>query len=183
MNPAAPGLLQQILARNPRRLARFPEVPIEQALIEWRQLQAPPAAAAPMAPVTPAPLPAGPTSEPALAEFLGSLATHVWRAKNKMVDSATGEPREDAKRTYRHIEAAIETLRQMEVTVNDWLNQAYDAGLPVKVLAFQPTPGLVRDTIVEVMRPAVIWKERLLQSGEVIVGIPLAPDAAPSLKP
>ena len=64
-------------------------------------------------------------------------------------------------------------LKQMGLTMNDWVNQPYDAGLPVKVLTFQPTPGLDRDTILETVRPTVIWKDRLLQSGEVIVGTPV----------
>ena len=81
------------------------------------------------------------------------------------------------KRAYRHVESAIDSLAQMEVTMNDWLNQSYDVGLPVKVLAFQPTPGLTRDTVIEAVRPAIVWKNQLLQLGEVIVGTP--PAAAP----
>jgi hypothetical protein len=60
--------------------------------------------------------------------------------------------------------------------MNDWVNQPYDTGLPVKVLSFQPTPGLDRDTVIETVRPTVIWKDRLLQSGEVIVGTPVVSD-------
>jgi hypothetical protein len=67
----------------------------------------------------------------------------------------------------------------MGLTMNDWVNQPYDAGLPVKVLTFQPTPGLSRDTILEAVRPTVIWKDRLLQLGEVIVGIPVNPEDKP----
>jgi hypothetical protein len=122
--------------------------------------------AAPEASV-PAPLPGE-----ELSSFLCRLATHVWRAKSKMIDPATGAARDDMKRVYRHIEGAVETLGQSGVVLQDWLNQGYDVGLPVKVLSYQPTPGLTRDTILETLRPAVIWNGRMLQLGEVIVGTP-----------
>jgi hypothetical protein len=169
----APSFFQQVFARDPRSLARLPDVPVDQALEELRRLHA-------AAPTTKEKEnSAAPASEPAalpdgLGTALGNLATHVWRAKNKMVDAKTGQPHEEMRRAYRHVEASIETLTQMDVTLNDWLNQSYDAGLPVKVLTFQPTPGLTRDTIVEAVRPAVVWKNQLLQLGEVIVGIPVA---------
>jgi hypothetical protein len=124
-------------------------------------------------PVAPAP-PA--EDAEALAAALGTLATQVWRARSRIIDPATGEPREEMKRVHRHVEGALEVLKQLGLTMNDWVNQPYDAGLPVKVLTFQPTPGLARDTILEAVRPTVIWKDRLLQMGEVVVGIPVSPE-------
>lgn len=177
-----PTFLQQVFARDPRRIARLPEVPVDRAMEELRRWPT----TAPAAP-TPAVSNASATFAPTAASTavsgspfaadtagaaLGNLATHIWRAKNKMVDPKTGLPHDEAKRAYRHVEAAIEALLQMDVTMKDWLHQSYDAGLPVKVLTFQPTPGITRDTVIEAIRPAVIWKDQLLQLGEVVVGIP-----------
>lgn len=176
-----PGLLAQILARDPRKTVRFPEVPVDEALAALRQLQAawrepaPPPAVAPVA--TAPPPPAEDTEE--LAAALGGLATQVWRARSRVIDPATGEPREEMRRVHRHIDGALDVLKQLGLTMNDWVNQPYDAGLPVKVLTFQPTPGLARDTILEAVRPTVIWKDRLLQLGEVVVGIPVSPEDRP----
>jgi hypothetical protein len=64
----------------------------------------------------------------------------------------------------------------MGITLNDWIGQPYDPGLPVKVLTFQPAEGVVRDTVIEAVRPTVIWRDRLLQLGEVVVGIPINPE-------
>jgi hypothetical protein len=83
------------------------------------------------------------------------------------------------RRIHRHIEGAFESLSQIGLTINDWVNQPYDPGLPVKVLTFQPTPDLQRDIVLEAVRPTVIWKDRLLQMGEVIVGIPENAEAKP----
>lgn len=177
------SLLAQLLARDPRKTVRFPEVPVDEALDALRQLHdalrdqppapPPPALAAPVAPA-----PAAEDTE-ALSVALGGLATQVWRARSRIIDPATGEPREEMKRVHRHIEGALDVLKQLGLTMNDWVHQPYDAGLPVKVLAFQPTPGLARDTILEAVRPTVIWKERLLQLGEVVVGIPVNPEDRP----
>lgn len=163
------GFIAQVLARDPRRLVRFPDVPVDKALEDLASLHrimkdAP-------RPETDSRLPSAHPGEE-IGAFLCRVSTHVWRAKAKMVDPATGTPREDMRRVYRHIEGAVDALTQGGVVMQDWLNQPYDVGLPVKVLSYQPTPGITRDTILETLRPAVIWNGRMLQLGEVIVGTP-----------
>lgn len=178
-----PGMLQLLMATDPKQLARLPDAPMDKALTDLQQLKRTRAATdTPKAPA-PATPPAGEAeantggeAQPAMEEVLGGpmadLVTHVWRAQSKMLDPESGEPREETRRIYRHIEGAMDTFRQMGLRINDWLNQPYDAGLPVKVISFQPTPDLVRDTVIEAVRPAVFWQDRLLQVGEVVVGIP-----------
>ena len=173
------GFLELLMARPPGRLARFPDLPLEQALAELQAVtealaRSPEPAATPPA-VSAASAPGGPAMDDDLAAGLAALATNVWRAKGKMIDPATGEPREESRRPYRHVAAAFEAFAQLGVRLSDWRDQPFDAGLPVKVLSFQPTADLAQDTIIEVVRPAVFWHDRLLQVGEVIVGIPENP--------
>jgi len=165
-------LLAQIFARNPRKQVRFPELPVDEALTAVRRWEAAlrETRAAPPATATPGPEEDDPEG---LSTAFGGLATQARRAMGKTVDPATGEPREEMRRVHRHIEGALEVLKQMGLTINDWVNQPYDAGLPVKVLAFQPAPGVERDTILETVRPTVMWKNRLVQLGEVVVGTPV----------
>jgi len=153
------SLFQQLLARDPRRMARFPEPPLDRALADWHRLENTPSAAA-----TETSAVSGPAPE--LGSAFAELSTHVWRARNRIGDA----PPDVLRRAMRHLDAATETLRQLDVTTKDWLNEPYDPGLPLKVIAFQPSPGLVRDTVIEVVRPAVFWQNRLVQSGEVVVG-------------
>jgi hypothetical protein len=178
------SLLAQIMARDPRKEVRFPDVPLDRALVALQQLEEtlqelksappppPPEPLESMPPVVPVAAPAVSEDLEALSGSLAGLATQVWRARSRIIDPETGEPREEMRRIHRHIEGAFEAFSQMGLTINDWLNQPYDAGLPVKVLTFQPTPDIQRDTVLEAVRPTVIWKDRLLQMGEVIVGIP-----------
>jgi hypothetical protein len=156
-----PSFFDLVFARDPRRIVRFPEAPLDQALAEWEKIQSAPAAPAPVA-ETPAPA----------MDQIAAIATHVWRAKKKLIDPGSGQPHEETKRTYRHIESTLDALAQMGVVISDQLNEPYDPGLPVNVLTFQPMPGLSRDTIVDVVRPTIIWRERVLQVGEVVVGTP-----------
>lgn len=200
------SLLAQIMARDPRKLVRFPDVPLDQALLALQQLETnlqelkvlppppPPAPRESMPPVVPvaapepvpvAEVPAAPAASAdtvdleAFSGSLTTLATQVWRARVRIIDPETGEPREEMRRIHRHVEGAYEAFSQLGLTINDWVNQPYDAGLPVKVLTFQPTPDLQRDTVLEAVRPTVIWKDRLLQMGEVIVGTPQNTEAKP----
>lgn len=163
------GFLAQVLARDPRSLVRFPDAPVEKALDDLvtlhRNMQDAPQ-------TDPDALLPSPNPGEEMGPFLCRITTHVWRAKSKMIDPATGIPREDMRRVFRHIEGAVDTLEQAGVTMQDWLNQPYDVGLPVKVLSYQPTAGISCDTILETLRPAVIWNGRMLQLGEVIVGTP-----------
>jgi hypothetical protein len=156
-----PSFFAQVFARDPRRIVRFPEAPLDQALADWKKIQS-------------APAPTADTPPPALDQ-IAAIATHIWRAKSKLIDPASGKPREETKRTYRHIESTLDALTQMGVVIREQLYEAYDPGLPVNVLTFQPMPGLSRDTIIEVVRPTIIWQERVLQVGEVVVGTPESP--------
>ena len=68
-------LLEQILARDPRKLVRFPEMPVDEALTALRRLEAA-LREAEAAPPTPAP-PVAPPPDDAegLATAFGGLAT------------------------------------------------------------------------------------------------------------
>jgi hypothetical protein len=167
-----PSVIAQLLAKNPRTQARFPDVPVDQALREWEEikknLSAIPSGTAPAQPA-----PAGADLPTALTGSIANIVTNLWRAKAKMVDPKTGEPSEEMRRIHRHVEGALEAFTALGLRISDMVNQPYDAGLPVKVLTFQPTAGITRYTIVEVVRPTVIWQDTLLQMGEIVVGIPL----------
>ena len=101
-----------------------------------------------------------------------NIATSAWRAKTRMVDPDTGEAKEEMKRVYRHIEAIFESLSQIGVETIDPVGRVYDSGMALKVVTFEPTPGLSSEEIKETIKPSVAWQGRLIQIGEVIVGTP-----------
>ncbi len=105
---------------------------------------------------------------------LSIIATNAWRARNKMVDADNGETKEEMKRVYRHIEAQFDALSQIGIEVRDLRGRTYDAGMALKVISFEPQPGLSKDEIIETIKPTVTWNGQLIQMGEVIVGTPLS---------
>jgi molecular chaperone GrpE (heat shock protein) len=113
---------------------------------------------------------------PEITATLLTVATNAWRAKSKMVDAETGEPREDMRRVYRHIEGIFNAFEEIGLRTIDPTGKPYDSGMALKVISFEQTPGLSREEIKETIKPSIIWQGRLLQTGEVIVGTPVLTD-------
>ena len=79
---------------------------------------------------------------------------------------------EEMRRAYRSFEAAWDTLLSAGVDVQEHTGSPFNSGLLLHVLAFQSTPGLEQETVLETIRPTVYYKQQLIQPGEVIVGTP-----------
>ncbi|WP_433335359.1 hypothetical protein [Spirillospora sp. CA-294931] len=98
---------------------------------------------------------------------LADVATSVWRLHVRMA----GLP-DSMRATTRHVEKAWDTLAQAGVEIKDHLNDPFDTGLSISVVAFQPTPGLERERVIETIRPSVYLGSERIQMAEVIVGTP-----------
>lgn len=112
----------------------------------------------------------------ATSQAFAAIATNAWRAKARMVDPETGEPREEVKRIYRDVEAILAALDRAAVDIQNPVGNNYDSGMAVRVLTFESTPGLQREKIKETIKPQVKWEGRRLQVAEVVVGTPPAID-------
>jgi hypothetical protein len=112
---------------------------------------------------------------PQVVRSVANIATNIWKAKVKMLDAASGEVREEMKRVYRHIEAALESMHEMDVEVKDHTGDAFDYGLPLKVITAQPTRGITKESIIETIKPTIYWQQHLIQIGEVVIATPSAP--------
>lgn len=105
---------------------------------------------------------------------LVSVATNAWRARNKMIDAESREPLDEMRRVYRHIEGIFNSFDTLGFRIIDPVGEGYDSGMALKVISFEPTPGLSSERITETIKPSIIWQGRLLQTGEVIVGTPIS---------
>jgi hypothetical protein len=114
---------------------------------------------------------------------LVSIATNAWRAKTKMVDTITGEIREEMKRVDRHIEAIYRSLADAGIVIRDHTGDAYDEGQPMKVVASKPTPGLDKKRVSETLLPSIFWNNRLIQNGEIEIATPAAPNTTVESQP
>jgi hypothetical protein len=112
---------------------------------------------------------------PGVLRAIADIATQVWKAKVKMTQGTSGEVREEMKRVYRHIEGVLDSLQDIGLEVKGHTGDAFDYGLPLKVVATQPTPGITRESVLETIRPTIYWQKQIIQMGEVVIATPASP--------
>jgi hypothetical protein len=103
---------------------------------------------------------------------MADIATNVWKAKIKMLDGASGEVRDEMKRVYRNIESVLESLDEMGLELKDHTGDAFDYGLPLKVITTQATQGITRENVIETIKPTIYWQQQIIQMGEVVIATP-----------
>ncbi|RSN50595.1 hypothetical protein [Actinomadura sp. WAC 06369] len=98
---------------------------------------------------------------------LVDVATSLWRLRARI------ERMDDPPRALvRHLESAWDAFADAGVEIKDHAGEPFDHGLAMSVAAYQPTPGLHREQIIETVRPGVYLDDRSIQMAEVIVGTP-----------
>ena len=106
--------------------------------------------------------------------FLVELGTGLWRVRRSMLDPDTDEPLEGIGRAYRHLESTWDAMVEAGITIKDHTGEVVPEGgrYAVKVLSFEPTPGIGRETVVQTIRPTIYYQDELIQMAEVIVATP-----------
>jgi hypothetical protein len=94
-----------------------------------------------------------------------------------MLQPGTDRPREEMRRVFRHVESGWDVLAQAGVEILDHTDAPFSPGQSLKVIEYQPTPGLGREKVLETIKPTVYLKKHMVQMGEVIVGTPVQPQA------
>lgn len=108
------------------------------------------------------------------SRFLSEIATALWRMRAKMIDPKTDQPMESSRRVYRHLETIWDNLSQEGIEVVEHTSKPFDPGMSIKVLAYQETPGLEKEMIIETIKPTIYNHDKRIQMGEVIVGTPVS---------
>lgn len=108
-----------------------------------------------------------------LLQVISEVCVGVWRAKSKLIDSTNGESTEQTRRALRPIESTLDTLQQGGFEIKDHTNKPYVVGMLEKVVSWEQKEDLTEEIIIETLRPTIIYQDRVLQNGEVVVGVPL----------
>lgn len=114
-----------------------------------------------------------PTDIRELLSPLVEIATNTWRLKVRMLDHETGEAKAEYSKLFRFVEGLQRALTDAGIQTVDKTGKQYSIGMSEKVISFEQTPGLLREEIIETVRPSIRWKEQPLFHGEIIVGIPV----------
>ena len=110
-----------------------------------------------------------------LESALGIIVTNAWKARAKMMDVNTGEPREDMRRVYRHIETMFVAIHTRGFQVKVQTGDHFDYGMPLALISTQPTPGIAKERVIETIKPTIYWNETIIQAGEVVIATPVEP--------
>ena len=105
-----------------------------------------------------------------------ATATAVWKLKGRMINIETGEPKDDFRKVWRHVETIGDALTEIGVETIDWTGRPYDDGMSLKVIAWEKDASLKRATITETLLPTIRFKRGdgvyQIQQGEVVVSDP-----------
>ena len=104
------------------------------------------------------------------------MANALLALEQKSRDPNTAERKEAFRSIARHIDRLAECLVEIGIETQNHTNQPFDSGQSLEVLAFQPTKGISRETVVETIKPTVYLKGYRLQIGQVIVATPDQPE-------
>ena len=113
---------------------------------------------------------------------LVDIALNCWRLKRKMEDpERPGEALEGMSILYRHVESIQKALVALGVDAKDYAGGPF--GGVQKAIAFEPTQGIRKETILKTIRPTIFYKGQKLDGGEVIVGTPITEQQSQVEKP
>lgn len=108
---------------------------------------------------------------------LAAVVTHAWKARMKLVASDSGQPLEPTRRIYWHMESIFDAFQTMGLVVQDHTDEPFDYGLPWTVVTTQPTPGLIKEQVLETIKPTIYWNDRVIQIAEVVIATPIHPES------
>lgn len=155
--------------RYPREFRIAPPRWPDDVLAAWRSAPA----------VDPAPPGPAPDASGHDVKVLAAVATGLWRMRRRMVAPGSDEPLAEMRAAYRHLESTWAALEQAGVEIQDPLGTPFDSGLSLRVVAFEPAPGIAREQVIETIRPSVYLDGQHVQVGEVIVGTPEEGESEP----
>jgi hypothetical protein len=120
-------------------------------------------------------------AEPAAAGGSGTfdgqmvtICTKVWRLRNEIIKQADDPQAKDLSYATAYLDSLWEQLSDAGLEIRDHTGEAIPkTGIyMLKVVAQQPMDGITHRRVIETLKPTIYFNEKILQVGEVIVGIP-----------
>lgn len=108
--------------------------------------------------------------EEELLDMAADVGTLIWRIQQRL--TATGELPKPLQRLSRDVERTWDALTQGGIEIKDHTGGDYEGGMALRVITSQPVIGLARRQIIETLKPTIYYRDRIIQMGEVIVGVP-----------
>ena len=115
-------------------------------------------------------------TEEGLLDMAADVGTLIWRIQHRL--DATGELSKPLEKLSRDVERTWDALTQGGVEIKDHTGGDYEGGMALRVITSQPVSGLARRQIIETLKPTIYYRNRIIQVGEVVVGVPEETEAS-----
>lgn len=112
------------------------------------------------------------TDSATLIKALADTGTGLWRLRQRMSQATASHSSPEMNRAQRQLEAIFDTLAAAQVEIRDHTGEAVPSSgiYALKALAYEPTPGLTSERVIETIKPSIYYDNRMIQMGEVIIG-------------
>lgn len=108
--------------------------------------------------------------EEELLDMAVDVGTLVWRVQRRL--SVMGQLPKELNRISRDIESTWDALSKRGIEIKDHTGQDYVTGMALRVITSQPVTNLIKKQVIETLKPTIYYKEKIVQMGEVIIGVP-----------
>lgn len=115
-------------------------------------------------------------NEEVLLDMAVDVGTLVWRVQRRL--SVIGQLPKELNRVSRDLESTWNALAQRGIEIEDHTGQDYVSGMALRVITSQPVTSLTKKQIIETLKPTIYYKDKIIQMGEVIVGVPQNSEAS-----
>ena len=105
-----------------------------------------------------------------IIDMAKDLGTLIWRIRRRL-QSPEITPKITNKISL-DMDSVLTTLTNNGIDIKDHTGDNYYDGMALHVIASQPLEGLTDKKIIETLRPTIYYQKKVVQRGEVIVGIP-----------
>lgn len=113
-------------------------------------------------------------------ELVADIGTGLWRLRQRLINPETGQPLEETRRAYRHLQSVWDAIHDAGYLIQDHTGQPFNARQTLKVITYEQKPDIEREIVSETIKPSVYYqregKDVLIQMGEVIVATPVTTD-------
>jgi len=107
-----------------------------------------------------------------IIHFFSDIGTGLWRISRQLMLAEAKEPPEHLRRINRSFESTWDAFIQAGFEIKDHTGDIVIGGEAMHIISFQPMPGIIKDQVIETLRPTIFYKGKMVQAGEVIVGMP-----------
>ena len=104
--------------------------------------------------------------------LMAEICTGVWRVQQNLELATKDQSSDRLRRTARHLSTMVDQLQAAGYLIKNHNGEPYDVGNQVKVLAFEQTEGLIKESVLETIKPSIFYQGDCIQPGEVVVGTP-----------